>query len=39
VQAEGGVVLGGSSAMFTDKLQVDNNKWSKVIKEAGLHQD
>jgi tripartite-type tricarboxylate transporter receptor subunit TctC len=39
VQAEGGVVLGGSSAAFTDKLQVDNNKWSKVIKEAGLHQD
>jgi tripartite-type tricarboxylate transporter receptor subunit TctC len=39
VQAEGGIVLGGSSAAFTDKLQVDNSKWSKVIKEAGLHQD
>jgi tripartite-type tricarboxylate transporter receptor subunit TctC len=39
VQAEGGIVLGGSSADFTDKLQVDNSKWSKVIKEAGLHQD
>jgi tripartite-type tricarboxylate transporter receptor subunit TctC len=39
VQAEGGIVLGGSSADFTEKLQVDNGKWSKVIKEAGLHQD
>lgn len=39
VQAEGGVVLGGSSAAFTDKLQVDNSKWSKVIKQAGLHQE
>jgi tripartite-type tricarboxylate transporter receptor subunit TctC len=39
VQAEGGIVLGGSSADFTDKLEVDNSKWSKVIKEAGLHQD
>lgn len=39
VVAEGGVVLGGSSANFTDKLRVDNDKWSKVIKEAGLHQD
>jgi tripartite-type tricarboxylate transporter receptor subunit TctC len=39
VQAEGGVVLGGSSAAFTDKLEIDNSKWSKVIKEAGLHLD
>jgi tripartite-type tricarboxylate transporter receptor subunit TctC len=39
VQAEGGVVLGGSSAAFTDKLQLDNGKWSKLIKEAGLHQE
>jgi tripartite-type tricarboxylate transporter receptor subunit TctC len=39
VQADGGVVLGGSSAAFTDKLQRDNGKWSDVIKQAGLHQD
>jgi tripartite-type tricarboxylate transporter receptor subunit TctC len=39
VQAEGGVVLGGSSAAFTDKLKRDNSKWSEVIKEAGLHQE
>lgn len=39
IQAEGGVVLGGSSAAFTDKLEIDNSKWSKVIKEAGLHLD
>jgi tripartite-type tricarboxylate transporter receptor subunit TctC len=39
VQAEGGVVLGGSSAAFTDKLEIDNSKWSKLIKEAGLHLD
>jgi tripartite-type tricarboxylate transporter receptor subunit TctC len=39
VQAEGGVVLGGSSAAFTDKLELDNSKWSKLIKEAGLHLD
>ncbi len=39
VQAEGGIVLGGSSAAFSEKLRVDNDKWSKLIKEAGLHQD
>jgi tripartite-type tricarboxylate transporter receptor subunit TctC len=39
VQAEGGIVLGGSSAAFTDKLELDNSKWSKLIKEAGLHLD
>lgn len=39
VVAEGGVVLGGSSAAFSEKLRVDNAKWSTVIKEAGLHQD
>jgi tripartite-type tricarboxylate transporter receptor subunit TctC len=39
VEAEGGVVLGGSSAAFTDKLEIDNSKWSKLIKEAGLHLD
>lgn len=36
LQAEGGVVLGGSSAAFSDKLKADNGKWSKVVKEAGL---
>jgi tripartite-type tricarboxylate transporter receptor subunit TctC len=39
VVAEGGVVLGGSSAAFSEKLRVDNAKWSKVVKEAGLHQE
>jgi tripartite-type tricarboxylate transporter receptor subunit TctC len=39
VVAEGGVVLGGSSATFSEKLRVDNAKWSKVVKEAGLHQE
>lgn len=39
VVAEGGVVLGGSSTNFSEKLRLDNAKWSKVIKEAGLHQD
>ena len=39
VLAEGGVVLGGSSAAFSEKLRVDNAKWSKVVKEAGLHQE
>jgi tripartite-type tricarboxylate transporter receptor subunit TctC len=39
VVAEGGIVLGGSSAAFSEKLRLDNAKWSKVIKEAGLHQD
>jgi tripartite-type tricarboxylate transporter receptor subunit TctC len=38
VKAEGGVVLGGSSTAFTEKLQEDNGKWAKVIKEAGLEQ-
>jgi tripartite-type tricarboxylate transporter receptor subunit TctC len=39
VVAEGGIVLGGTSAAFSEKLRVDNAKWSKVIKEAGLHQE
>jgi tripartite-type tricarboxylate transporter receptor subunit TctC len=39
VVAEGGIVLGGSSADFSEKLRVDNAKWSKVVKEAGLHQE
>jgi tripartite-type tricarboxylate transporter receptor subunit TctC len=39
VVAEGGIVLGGTSAAFSEKLRVDNTKWSKVIKEAGLHQE
>ena len=39
VVAEGGIGLGGSSAAFSEKLRLDNAKWSKVIKEAGLHQD
>jgi tripartite-type tricarboxylate transporter receptor subunit TctC len=39
LQAEGGVVLGGSSAAFTDILKADNGKWSKVVKEAGLSQE
>jgi tripartite-type tricarboxylate transporter receptor subunit TctC len=36
VIAEGGIVLGGSSAEFGEKLRQDNGKWSKVIKEADL---
>ncbi|HMJ42028.1 MAG TPA: tripartite tricarboxylate transporter substrate binding protein, partial [Pseudolabrys sp.] len=39
VVAEGGIVLGGTSAAFSEKLRVDNAKWSKVIKAAGLHQE
>ena len=39
VRAEGGVVLGGSSAAFTDKLHVDNSKWARVIKEAGIERE
>jgi tripartite-type tricarboxylate transporter receptor subunit TctC len=36
IVAEGGIVLGGSSAAFSEKLRVDLAKWSKVIKDAGL---
>ena len=36
ILAEGGVVIGGSSAAFSERLRADNAKWSKVIKEAGL---
>jgi hypothetical protein len=32
-------VLGGSSADFTEKLQLDNSKWAKVIKDAGIEQE
>src|ERR1700751_5876495 len=39
VKAEGGIVLGGSSADFTEKLQLDNSKWAKVIKDAGIEQE
>jgi tripartite-type tricarboxylate transporter receptor subunit TctC len=38
VKAEGGIVLGGSSADFSAKLLADNGKWAKVINEAGLQQ-
>ena len=36
IVAEGGTVIGGSSAAFSERLRNDNAKWSKVIKEAGL---
>ena len=36
IVAEGGIVLGGSSAAFSEKLRADNAKWSKVIKDAKL---
>ncbi|HTC97246.1 MAG TPA: tripartite tricarboxylate transporter substrate binding protein [Bradyrhizobium sp.] len=39
VKAEGGVVLGGSATDFSEKLQVDNTKWAKVIKDAGIEQE
>jgi tripartite-type tricarboxylate transporter receptor subunit TctC len=39
VKAEGGVVLGGSSADFSQKMQLDNSKWAKVIKDAGIEQE
>jgi tripartite-type tricarboxylate transporter receptor subunit TctC len=39
VKAEGGVVLGGSSATFSEKIQTDGGKWAKVIKEAGIEQE
>jgi tripartite-type tricarboxylate transporter receptor subunit TctC len=39
VVAEGGIVLGGSSEAFSEKLRADNAKWSKVIKDAGLRVD
>jgi tripartite-type tricarboxylate transporter receptor subunit TctC len=39
VKAEGGVVLGGSSAAFSEKILTDGGKWATVIKEAGLQQE
>jgi hypothetical protein len=39
IDAAAGRMFGGSSVAFTDNLQVDNSRWSKVIKEAGLHQE
>jgi tripartite-type tricarboxylate transporter receptor subunit TctC len=39
IVAEGGVVLGGSGAAFSEKIRADNAKWSKVIKDAGLRVD
>jgi tripartite-type tricarboxylate transporter receptor subunit TctC len=39
VRAEGGVVLGGSSADFSQKMRLDNSKWAKVIKDAGIEQE
>jgi tripartite-type tricarboxylate transporter receptor subunit TctC len=36
ILAEGGVVLGGTSEAFTEKLRTDNAKWSKVVKDAGI---
>ena len=39
IKAEGGVLLGGSSADFSEKMQLDNTKWAKVIKDAGIEQE
>jgi tripartite-type tricarboxylate transporter receptor subunit TctC len=36
ILAEGGVVLGGTSKAFTERLRTDNAKWSKVVKDAGI---
>jgi tripartite-type tricarboxylate transporter receptor subunit TctC len=36
ILAEGGVVLGGTSEAFAEKLRTDNVKWSKVVKDAGI---
>jgi tripartite-type tricarboxylate transporter receptor subunit TctC len=36
ILAEGGLVLGGTSEAFTEKLRTDNAKWSKVVKDAGI---
>jgi hypothetical protein len=32
-------VLGGSSADFSEKLQLDDTKWAKVIKDADIEQE
>lgn len=39
IRAEGGVVLGGSSDDFKARLVTENRKWSKIVKEAGVHAD
>ena len=31
--------LGGSSADFSEKMQLDGSKWAKVIKVAGIEQE
>jgi tripartite-type tricarboxylate transporter receptor subunit TctC len=39
IAAEGGVVIGGSSDGFKARLETDNAKWSKIIKDAGIHMN
>lgn len=36
ILAEGGIVLGGTSEEFTERLRTDNEKWSKIVTEAGV---
>ena len=36
ILAEGGAVLGGTSETFAAKMQADNAKWSKIIKDANI---
>jgi len=39
ILAEGGVVIGGSSEAFKTRLETDTTKWSKIIKDAGIHMN
>jgi tripartite-type tricarboxylate transporter receptor subunit TctC len=36
---EGGEVLGGTPAQFTEFLRAEQAKWSKVVKDSGVKLD
>lgn len=36
IALEGGIVLGGSSDDFVEKIKSENQKWSKIVKDSGI---
>jgi tripartite-type tricarboxylate transporter receptor subunit TctC len=36
IALEGGIVLGGSSDDFVEKIKSENKKWSKIVKDSGI---
>lgn len=39
IEAEGGIVMGGSAQSFADLMRADTTRWGKIIKDAGAKLD